>query len=306
MSASSDLDERRLQFLRATSIGRISEVDFSDRTNNDDGGETHSDNQSESDAAGGGPLPALYENENEEVERARRPDNNSNTSYKPKALPASLGESRRNIFDTSTRVLRKGSSDNHHALVNTSSTTAKNANNEQQQQQQQQRAATSTSNDEILSIEEQMEMMNNEIANNRISTPDNLSDDDNDNGNNGPTTRDQYRNSYDYHGIGTIMYYIDVLKNSIDYERRKKLRMWYKTHVHPFRKIILSQVGCVLYILIVTFSYPPIGMKDPLTGNIIDTNSEVNTENGVILVNGDYRPVVAVGVSFSFGCGCVR
>ena len=302
MSASSDLDERRLQFLRATSIGRISEVDFSDRTNNDDGGETHSDNQSESDAAGGGPLPALYENEEEEVERARRPDNNSNTSYKPKALPASLGESRRNIFDTSTRVLRKGSSDNHHALVNTSSTTATNANNDQQQNQQQQR----TSNDEILSIEEQMEMMNNEIANNRISTPDNLSDDDNDNGNNGPTTRDQYRNSYDYHGIGTIMYYIDVRKNSIDYERRKKLRMWYKTHVHPFRKIILSQVGCVLYILIVTFSYPPIGMKDPLTGNIIDTNSAVNSENGVILVNGDYRPVVAVGVSFSFClCGCM-
>ena len=129
MSASSDLDERRLQFLRATSIGRISEVDFSDRNNDDDdGGETHSDNQSESDAAGGGPLPALYENENEEVERARRPDNNSNTSYKPKALPASLGESRRNIFDTSTRVLRKGSSDNHHALVNTSSTTATNTN----------------------------------------------------------------------------------------------------------------------------------------------------------------------------------
>ena len=136
MSASSDLDERRLQFLRATSIGRISEVDFSDRNNDDDGGgdgETHSDNQSESDAAGGGPLPALYENE-EEVERARRLDNN-NTSYKPSALPASLGESRRNIFDTSTRVLRKGSSDNHHALVNTSSTTAKNANNEQQQNQ---------------------------------------------------------------------------------------------------------------------------------------------------------------------------
>ena len=99
------------------------------------------------------------------------------------------------------------------------------------------------------------------------------------------------------------MYYIDVLKNSIDYERRKKLRMWYKTHVHAFRKIILSQVGCVLYILIVTFSYPPIGMKDPLTGNIIDTNSEVNTENGVILVNGDYRPVVAVGVSFSLVVG---
>ena len=120
MSVSSDLDEQRLQFLRATSIGRISEVDFSDRTdnNNDDGGETHSDNQSESDAAGGGPLLELYENE--EVERARRPDN-TNTPYKPRALPASLGESRRNVFDTSTRVLRKGSSDNHHAAANSPS-----------------------------------------------------------------------------------------------------------------------------------------------------------------------------------------
>ncbi|KAL3816921.1 hypothetical protein ACHAXA_009116 [Cyclostephanos tholiformis] len=40
---------------------------------------------------------------------------------------------------------------------------------------------------------------------------------------------------------------------------------------------------------------PPVGIRDPITNDIIDTASPENTENGVIYLNGSYRPVVAVG-----------
>jgi hypothetical protein len=65
--------------------------------------------------------------------------------------------------------------------------------------------------------------------------------------------------------------------------------------VHPFWKLAAAQVLCVAYILVLTFSAPPVGIRDPATNDIIDANSAENTENGVILVNGSYRPVVAVG-----------
>jgi len=51
----------------------------------------------------------------------------------------------------------------------------------------------------------------------------------------------------------------------------------------------------VVYILVLTFAYAPLGLRDRTTGNIIDGSSTENTKNGVILVNGDYRPVVAQG-----------
>ena len=63
--------------------------------------------------------------------------------------------------------------------------------------------------------------------------------------------------------------------------------------VTRFWTIKLAQVVCVVYILILTFSLPPVGLVDPSSGFIIDPNNATNTANGSILVNGDYRPVVA-------------
>ena len=74
-----------------------------------------------------------------------------------------------------------------------------------------------------------------------------------------------------------------------------RLRRWYRKRVLPFWKITLAQIICVIYILVLTFSYPPVGMRDPNTGDIVDSNSVENTDNGVIDINGNYRPVVAEG-----------
>ena len=57
----------------------------------------------------------------------------------------------------------------------------------------------------------------------------------------------------------------------------------------------VAQVLCAIYIIVLTFSTPPVGMRDPNTNDIVDTNSVVNTNRGLIYVNGSYRPVVAVG-----------
>lgn len=62
-----------------------------------------------------------------------------------------------------------------------------------------------------------------------------------------------------------------------------------------FLAVKVAQVLCVVYILVLTFSFAPIGLRDRTSGNIIDVGSATNTDNGVILVNGDYRPVVAQG-----------
>ena len=67
-----------------------------------------------------------------------------------------------------------------------------------------------------------------------------------------------------------------------------------------FLSVKIAQVLCVVYILILTFAYAPLGLRDPSSGNIIDANPE-NTENGVLYVNGDYRPVVAQG-TFELVC----
>ena len=62
-----------------------------------------------------------------------------------------------------------------------------------------------------------------------------------------------------------------------------------------FLAVKVAQVLCVVYILVLTFSYAPLGLRDPATGDIIDASSQENTENGVLLVNGAFRPVVARG-----------
>merc|ERR1712151_55979 len=47
------------------------------------------------------------------------------------------------------------------------------------------------------------------------------------------------------------------------------------------------------YTVIMTCSYPPMGIRDPATNTIIDVNSPGNTDKGYVYVNGSYRPVVA-------------
>ncbi|KAL7555274.1 hypothetical protein ACHAWF_019016 [Thalassiosira exigua] len=76
---------------------------------------------------------------------------------------------------------------------------------------------------------------------------------------------------------------------------RRRWRIWYRRKVLPYRKLMVAQLLCVVYILVLTFSPAPVGMVDPSTGDIVDVASVENTENGVLYVNGSYRPVVAVG-----------
>jgi hypothetical protein len=76
---------------------------------------------------------------------------------------------------------------------------------------------------------------------------------------------------------------------------RRRIRLWQRRAVHPFWKLLAAQFLCIAYILMFTFSAPPVGIRDPVTNDIINANSAENTENGVILVNGSYRPVVALG-----------
>ena len=94
-----------------------------------------------------------------------------------------------------------------------------------------------------LSVEEQMEQMNNEIKlsqlNNKSMFHSELRDHpDND----GPAIFEP--NSSRRGGI------MNYLKSYIRKEKRKKIRMWYKEHVYPFRKIIIAQICCVIYILV--------------------------------------------------------
>ena len=71
---------------------------------------------------------------------------------------------------------------------------------------------------------------------------------------------------------------------------RRRIQLWYRRVIlQPFWKLKVAQAFCVIYILVFTFSTPPVGMRDPTTNNIIDVKSAVNTANGVIDI------VVAVG-----------
>jgi hypothetical protein len=65
-----------------------------------------------------------------------------------------------------------------------------------------------------------------------------------------------------------------------------------------YRILKIFQVLCGIYICLMTFSRIGTfgnmgGLVDPETGFIIDPNSEENTEQGVILIKGDLRAVVA-------------
>jgi len=65
-----------------------------------------------------------------------------------------------------------------------------------------------------------------------------------------------------------------------------------------FWTVKVCQLLCTIYILLMTFTYAGTlgnvgGLVNPATGTIIDPNSVERTRAGVILINGDYRPVVA-------------
>jgi hypothetical protein len=77
--------------------------------------------------------------------------------------------------------------------------------------------------------------------------------------------------------------------------RRRCIQLWYRKSIQPFWKVTVAQILCVIYILVLTFSKPPVGIRDPITNDIIDANTLENTYEGVIYLNGSYRPVVAVG-----------
>jgi hypothetical protein len=76
---------------------------------------------------------------------------------------------------------------------------------------------------------------------------------------------------------------------------RRCIQLWYRRSIQPFWKVTVAQVLCVIYILILTFSKPPVGIRDPITNDIVDANSLENTNGGVIYLNGSHRPVVAIG-----------
>ena len=73
----------------------------------------------------------------------------------------------------------------------------------------------------------------------------------------------------------------------------RTIRLWHARALRPFWKLTVAQILCAIYILILTFSPPPIGLRDPVTNNIIDTSSMANTAAGRIYINGSYRPIVA-------------
>ena len=87
-----------------------------------------------------------------------------------------------------------------------------------------------------------------------------------------------------------------IIANMTRYsQRRRRIRLWHKQNIAPYWKMTIAQLFCVVYILILTFSPMPVGMKDPVTNDIIDLNSEENTRNGLVYVNGVRRAVVAMG-----------
>ena len=83
--------------------------------------------------------------------------------------------------------------------------------------------------------------------------------------------------------------------DEVDKSCRRRARLWYRRAIWPFWKVTVAQVLCVIYIIVLTFSTPPVGMRDPKTNDIVDPHSVDNTNDGLIYVNGSYRPVVAVG-----------
>lgn len=50
-------------------------------------------------------------------------------------------------------------------------------------------------------------------------------------------------------------------------KRLRRIRMRYKHKIQPFWKLIFAQIICVVYILTLTFSKPPVGIRDPVSNS---------------------------------------
>lgn len=79
-------------------------------------------------------------------------------------------------------------------------------------------------------------------------------------------------------------------------QRERLLKKWHKPPKYRILKLIQLLFGA--YIVIMSFTHVGTfgdvgGLVDPVTGWIIDLTSTDNTNKGVILVNGDFRAVVA-------------
>ena len=252
MSASLDLEEQRLQFLkssRASDRSSISEVNFGN-----DEEEAHTSNLPVVEEQ----APSLQSLAQPTTQRKKR----ENTLLKinpPSPSLRNLAErERKPISNTGHQVLTELSEISERSERSSTSSRGRgnqvaNNNNLSRRNTGNSSAATdkhtnmSTSDEQPpispLSVEEQMEQMNNEIKlsqlNNKSMFHSELRDHpDND----GPAIFEP--NSSRSNGV------MNYLKSYIRKEKRKKIRMWYKEHVYPFRKIIIAQICCVIYILV--------------------------------------------------------
>ena len=60
-----------------------------------------------------------------------------------------------------------------------------------------------------------------------------------------------------------------------------------------FWQVKALQLLCLPAVLIFTYTYRPLGLRDPVSGTIIDPDNATNTEAGFILIDGYQRPLVA-------------
>jgi hypothetical protein len=79
-------------------------------------------------------------------------------------------------------------------------------------------------------------------------------------------------------------------------QRERILKKWRKPP--KYRLLKLCQLLCGAYIVLMSFTFVGTlgdigGLVDPDSGWIIDTTSTENTNKGVILINGDFRAIVA-------------
>jgi len=243
-----DLEEQRLQFLRssrASDRSSISEVNFG----NDEEEEAHTSNLPVVEEH----APSLQSLAQPTTQRKKR----ENTLLKinpPSPSLRNLAERKPRVSNTGHQVLtelseiserseRSSTSSRGNQVANNNNLSRCNTGNSSAATDKHTNMSTSQPPISPLSVEEQMEQMNNEIKlsqlNNKSMFHSELRDHpDND----GPAIFEP--NSTRGNGV------MNYLKSYIRKEKRKKIRMWYKEHVYPFRKIIIAQICCVIYILV--------------------------------------------------------
>lgn len=89
---------------------------------------------------------------------------------------------------------------------------------------------------------------------------------------------------------------------SCGYHVTQRIRMFIKELIR-FKALKISQIMLSVYIMVLTFADigPSGGLRDSETGFIIDENSPEGTEEGLILLHGDERAIIATS-TFQVGC----